>query len=157
MTDQPVPAALYARVSTGRQAEADLSIPDQTRHAQDFCARRGFVLLQTFVEPGASGMDEDRPAFQRMIDRATGPDRPFRVILVHSLSRFFRDAMFAEFYTRRLRNAGVQLRHPLKKSHEKISSILPMHAVSGHVRENLLTHVNERAVTDRRASSLYYS
>lgn len=109
MTDQPVHAALYARVSTGRQAEADLSIPDQTRHAQDFCARRGFVLLETFVEPGASGMDEDRPAFQRMIDRATGPDRPFRVILVHSLSRFFRDAMFAEFYTRRLRNAGVQL------------------------------------------------
>ena len=30
----PVRAALYLRVSTGRQAENDLSIPDQRRQAQ---------------------------------------------------------------------------------------------------------------------------
>jgi site-specific DNA recombinase len=109
VSTQPATAALYARVSTARQAEADLSIPDQVRQAEAFCARKGLTLVETFIEAGASGMDEDRPEFQRMIDRATGHGRPYAVIIVHSLSRFFRDAMFAELYTRRLRKAGVQL------------------------------------------------
>lgn len=109
MNTAPTTAALYVRVSTSRQAEADLSIPDQVRQAEAFCAGRGLNLVETFIEPGASGMDEGRPEFQRMIERATASDRPFRVILVHSLSRFFRDAMFAEIYTRKLCKAGVQL------------------------------------------------
>lgn len=99
--------AVYARVSTTRQAEADLSVPDQVRAAEAWCAARGWTVTDSFVEPGASGMDEDRPVFQRMIEAATGPARPYDVILVHSLSRFFRDAMFAEMYVRRLRRVGV--------------------------------------------------
>jgi hypothetical protein len=34
----PVRAALYLRVSTGRQADNDLSIPDQRRQAKGYCA-----------------------------------------------------------------------------------------------------------------------
>jgi DNA invertase Pin-like site-specific DNA recombinase len=101
--------AVYARVSTTRQAEADLSVPDQLRTAEAWCAARGWMVTDTFVEPGASGMDEDRPVFQRMIEAATGPGRPYDVILVHSLSRFFRDAMYAEMYVRRLRRVGVSV------------------------------------------------
>jgi len=37
-----VRAALYLRVSTGRQAESDLSIPDQRRQAKNYCASRGW-------------------------------------------------------------------------------------------------------------------
>ena len=33
----PVRAALYLRVSTGRQADNDLSIPDQRRQASGYC------------------------------------------------------------------------------------------------------------------------
>ena len=45
-TAQPGPAAakravFYLRVSTGRQAEQDLSIPDQGRQAQAYCETRG--------------------------------------------------------------------------------------------------------------------
>ena len=36
--EQPQRAALYLRVSTGRQAEADLSIPDWRRQALSYCA-----------------------------------------------------------------------------------------------------------------------
>ena len=36
--DAAMRAALYLRVSTGRQAEADLSIPDQRRQVLAFCA-----------------------------------------------------------------------------------------------------------------------
>jgi site-specific DNA recombinase len=36
-------AALYLRVSTGRQADNDLSIPDQRRQAKGYCASRPAV------------------------------------------------------------------------------------------------------------------
>ncbi len=44
-----------------------------------------------------------------MIERATSPERPFDLILVHSLSRFFRDQYLSEFYIRRLRKAKVEV------------------------------------------------
>ena len=34
-------AALYMRVSTGKQAESDLSIPDQRRQIESYCLARG--------------------------------------------------------------------------------------------------------------------
>ena len=102
-------AALYARVSTARQAEADLSLPDQVKQLQAYCERKGWAVVETFTEPGASALDDDRPAFQEMIDKAASPDRPFDFVVVHSLSRFSRDTMHSEFYVRKLRRAGVQL------------------------------------------------
>ena len=105
----PVRAALYLRVSTGRQAENDLSIPDQRRQAKGYCASRGWEIVTDYVEPGASATDDRRPEFQRMIDDATTKPPAFDVVLVHSFSRFFRDQFQLEFYVRRLAKAGVRL------------------------------------------------
>jgi site-specific DNA recombinase len=101
--------ALYARVSTARQAEADLSIPDQIKQGQEYCERHGWKIVATFVEPGVSATDDRRPEFLRMIDMATAPDEPVDIILVHSLSRFSRDQFIAESYIRVLRKAGVEV------------------------------------------------
>jgi len=38
----PLRAALYLRVSTARQAEHDVSIPDQKRQGVTYCAARGY-------------------------------------------------------------------------------------------------------------------
>jgi site-specific DNA recombinase len=94
-------AALYLRVSTGRQAEADLSIPDQRRQALAFCAARGWGVAIEFVEPGASGMDERRPELQRLLDMALTEAPPFSVVVAHSFSRFARDHFAPEFQVRR--------------------------------------------------------
>jgi len=99
--------ALYARVSTARQAEAELSIPDQIRQGEEYCRVRGMELVETFIEPGASATDDRRPQFQRMVEAATSPARPFDVVLVHSMSRFFREQYLSEMYVHRLRKAGV--------------------------------------------------
>ncbi len=104
-----VRAALYLRVSTGRQAENDLSIPDQRRQAKAYCASRGCEIVADYVEPGASTTDDRRPEFQRMIDAATTKPSTFDVILVHSFSRFFRDQFQLEFYVRRLAKNGGRL------------------------------------------------
>lgn len=102
-------AALYLRVSTTRQAEKDLSIPDQRRHLEDFCAGKGWTVDAIFEEPGASATDDKRPIFQNMIKAACGIDHPFDVIVVHSLSRFFRNAVGAGVYENKLENSGLFL------------------------------------------------
>ena len=66
----PLRAALYLRVSTGRQADSDLSIPDQRRQAKGYCTSRGWEIVADYVEPGVSATDDRRPEFQRMVDAA---------------------------------------------------------------------------------------
>src|SRR3977135_4285382 len=85
-------AALYLRVSTGRQAESDLSIPDQRRQLTAYCLAKG-----------------GGPAFHAMIDAALVKPPTFTVIIVHSFSRFFRDQFQFEFYVRKLAKNGVRL------------------------------------------------
>jgi site-specific DNA recombinase len=102
-------AALYLRVSTARQAEHDVSIPDQKRQGEAYCEARGLQLVETFVEPGASATNDRRPEFQRMIEAGTSKPAPFNVVVVHSFSRFFRDHFELEFYVRKLAKNGVKL------------------------------------------------
>jgi site-specific DNA recombinase len=101
--------ALYARVSTTRQAEQDLSIPDQLRQMRDWAAQHGHLVAVEYVEPGASAMDDRRPVFQEMIADATRTPAPFNAIVIHSLSRFFRDVVSFGIYERRLAKHGVKI------------------------------------------------
>ncbi len=105
----PQRAALYLRVSTARQAEHDVSIPDQKRQGEAYCQSRGYQLAETYVEPGASATNDRRPEFQRMIEAGTSKPAPFDVVIVHSFSRFFRDHFELEFYVRKLAKNGVRL------------------------------------------------
>uniref|UniRef100_E6VP48 Resolvase domain n=1 Tax=Rhodopseudomonas palustris (strain DX-1) TaxID=652103 RepID=E6VP48_RHOPX len=102
-------AALYLRVSTTRQAEHDVSIPDQRKQGENYCASRGYQLVETFVEAGASATNDRRPEFQRMIEAGTSKPAPFDVVVVHSFSRFFRDHFELEFYVRKLAKNGIKL------------------------------------------------
>ncbi len=54
-------------------------------------------------------MDDSRPEFQRMIERASDDDHPFDMIVIHSFSLFFRDAFGLEMYIRKLAKHGVHL------------------------------------------------
>ena len=73
----PVRAALYLRVSTARQAEHDVSIPDQKRQGEAYCVSRGHELVETYIEPGASATNDRRPEFQRMIEAGAEKPAPF--------------------------------------------------------------------------------
>jgi site-specific DNA recombinase len=102
-------AAVYMRVSTTRQADHDLSIPDQLRKAEDYCALKGWDVAATYEERGASGRSDRRPEFQRLIEDACSREHPFDIVLVHSLSRFARDAVDVALYERKLEKVGVKL------------------------------------------------
>ena len=102
-------AAIYVRVSTVRQAERELSMPDQIAQCRSYCERKGWEVAEVFSEPGASALDDDRPVFQEMIYKAKRVDQPYSYVVVHSLSRFSRDALHSELYVRQLRKVGVEL------------------------------------------------
>ena len=108
-TSVPLRAALYLRVSTPRQAEHDVSIPDQRRQGEAYCQARGYQLIETYVEPGATATNDRRPEFQKMMEAGTVKPPAFDVVIVHSFSRFFRDHFELEFYVRKLAKNGVRL------------------------------------------------
>src|SRR5271156_6847403 len=105
----PLRAALYLRVSTARQAEHDISIPDQRRQGEAYCTARGYHLVETYVEPGSTATNDRRPEFQRMIEAGSAKPALFDIVLVHSFSRFFRDHFELEFYVRKLAKNGIKL------------------------------------------------
>jgi site-specific DNA recombinase len=108
-TNVPLRAALYLRVSTARQAEHDVSIPDQRKQGEAYCASRGYQLVETYVEPGASATNDRRPEFQKMMEAGRAKPSAFDVVIVRSFSRFFRDHFELEFYVRKLAKNGVKL------------------------------------------------
>ena len=101
--------AVYARVSTVKQAEKDLSIPDQLRQMRDWCKANDYTIIMEYVEPGASATDDKRPVFLQMIADAMLKPSPFDAIVVHSLSRFFRNSLEFGLYERDLRKVDVKL------------------------------------------------
>lgn len=105
----PRRAALYLRVSTGRQAAGDVSIPSQRDLTQRYCEAQGWNVVEEFIEPGASAIDDRRPVFQRMLEEARSPERRFDVICVHAFSRFYRNGAEMELTIRNLRKHGVEV------------------------------------------------
>ena len=99
---------IYLRVSTLKQSEVQLSIPDQRRQLEAWTTAGGHKIVAEFIE-SVSATDDRRPEFQRMIDRACDSSRSVDAIVVHSYSRFFREAFEQELYIRKLNKHGVRL------------------------------------------------
>lgn len=63
-------AAIYARVSTDKQAEK-YSIPAQKKLCAELCQRNGWRVVREFIDEGYSGsLFEDRPAFVTLLSFA---------------------------------------------------------------------------------------
>ncbi len=102
-------AAIYARVSTGKQAAGELSLPDQMRQCEKFAEAKGYEIAAEFVDAGVSARTDKRPEFQRMINMACAPHQSFDAILVHSQSRFARNTKDLLVYKEKLEANGVSL------------------------------------------------
>ena len=105
----PKRAVLYLRVSTGRQAANDVSLPSQREITTAHCVTNGWTVVDEFLEAGATGTDDRRPAFQEMMERACDPEKPFDVIVIYAFNRFYRNGVELELAVRRLRKNGVEV------------------------------------------------
>ena len=80
--------AIYVRVSTQEQAEEGYSIGAQTERLTAYCKARDWVVYNTYVDPGFSGSNADRPALKRLI--ADVENNKVDLVLVYKLDRLSR-------------------------------------------------------------------
>ncbi len=102
-------AVIYARVSTEEQAEQGASLDAQLAEAREHAKRNGLTVVGEYVERGATGTDDRRPEFRRMLDDLAAPGNRVGTILVVHTSRFMRDAAKARVRKEQLRRQGVRV------------------------------------------------
>ena len=101
--------AIYARVSTDKQAEQSESIPDQIARIQAWANKHDYEVVRVFKELGASAYEDRRPIFSEMIEWIKRDEPPIDSIVVHSLSRFYRDNLKRTICERDLEKYGVRV------------------------------------------------
>ena len=101
--------AIYARVSSERQAEKDLSIPAQLKALMRYAFNRKWDVVTEYVDEAESARSANRPAFKEMITAAKGKTKPFDVILVWKLSRFARSREDSVIYKSLLRRRQISV------------------------------------------------
>jgi site-specific DNA recombinase len=79
-------AAIYVRVSTQEQAESGYSIDEQVARLTKYCEARDWQLARSYIDPGFSGSNTDRPALQQLIHQCSEYD----VVVVYKLDRLSR-------------------------------------------------------------------
>ena len=82
--DQMKRVALYARVSTSNGQNPEMQILD----LREYAARRGWSVVEEYVDHGVSGAKESRPALNRLM--ADARKRRFDVVACWKLDRFGR-------------------------------------------------------------------
>lgn len=93
-------AALYCRLSKEDQdkdyIQESESIQNQKRMLADYALLKGYEIYEIYIDDDYSGLDRERPAFNKMIKDAKA--KKFDLIICKSQSRFTRDMELVEKY-----------------------------------------------------------
>ena len=86
---QLVRVATYARVSTQEQATENTSLASQDGQLTAYCQMRGWTIINSYVDPGFTGKNGDRPGLKQL--RADAKIGLFDKVLVCKLDRLARN------------------------------------------------------------------
>lgn len=100
---------LYARVSSEKQAEKDLSISSQLKALRKYAYEHNWDIYKEFIDEAESARTANRPSFQNMISIAKQKPKLFDAILVWKLSRFARNREDSIIYKALLRRRGISV------------------------------------------------
>lgn len=99
---------IYARVSTGEQAEKDLSIPAQLRALRQLAKDKGWPILAEFQDVGSGRAFRQRPGLMQAVKCAIS-GQMVEAILVHKVDRLCRNIFDYLTLKSKLRQHGVKL------------------------------------------------
>src|SRR5919109_43464 len=101
-------AAIYARVSSERQRQ-DETIQSQTVGLRELAAARGLLVVEdlVFEDEGFSGASLQRPALERLRDRAA--EGAFEILLCHAPDRLARRYAYQVLLLEELARSGVEI------------------------------------------------
>ncbi len=97
---------VYMRYSTDHQKAT--SLDRQLAEINKFCQKNDIQICNIFADPGYSGTNVKRPAFQRMVQEASQKPE-WNLILVYDLSRFSRNVRDASHYKDYFRDHGIDV------------------------------------------------
>jgi site-specific DNA recombinase len=100
-------AAAYARVSTKRQAEKQLSISAQLRAIRGYARERGWEIVDEFTDAGYSGRDRNRPGLKALVVAACSGR--IDAVVVWKLDRLARDTLISAGLRQQFTTNNVQL------------------------------------------------
>lgn len=95
--------ALYARVSTERQAQEGDSIPAQLSALRKYAADHNYIIAGEYIDDGVSGTKFDRDELGRLLDNLDSID----IIVFTKLDRWFRSVRHYTAVQEKLDRAGV--------------------------------------------------
>lgn len=104
----------YTRVSTKEQAEQGVSLDDQIKQIQRYCAQHGHTIVSTYVDEGFSGREDKRPQFKKMAEDITREQIKIDAILTLTSDRYFRNWYLADHYRKHFEKKGVEVIHILE-------------------------------------------
>ncbi len=88
-------AGIYIRVSSTEQADEGYSIGSQTDKLKAYCTAMGYRIFNTYVDPGFTGANINRPALHQLIqDVELGKLDVIVVMKLDRLSRSQKDTLF---------------------------------------------------------------
>ena len=108
MAQHPIRVAIYARVSSEQQVQAQ-TIASQVSALEERVRTDGFILEDElrFFDDGFSGSTLLRPALERLRDQAYAGS--FQRLYVHSPDRLARKYAYQVLLVEELKRAGVEL------------------------------------------------
>jgi len=81
---------LYARVSTDKQAQKDLSIPAQLGIMKEYAQKNNWTINGHYVDEGESARTANRPELKKLIQHCK-TEKDVDVILIHKIDRLARN------------------------------------------------------------------
>jgi len=111
MSDSPVPAAQYVRMSTEHQ---QYSTENQADVLREYARKRNIQIVRTFTDAGKSGLRIDgRDGLRQLIDVVQAGRADFKMILVYDVSRWgrFQDTDESAYYEYLCKRAGIDVHY----------------------------------------------
>lgn len=99
---------LYARVSTDKQAQKDLSIPAQIEAMKDFARKNSWKIEKVFIDEGESAKTANRPELKRLIQHCK-ENKCVDVVVVHKIDRLARNLVDYATIKAILKQKGIRL------------------------------------------------
>ena len=124
---------LYARVSTDKQAQKELSIPAQLTAMRQFAKSQSWRVIAEYVDEGESARSMNRPQLQQLI-RFCKEKKGVDVVLVHKLDRMARNLPDYLAIKTELKRKGIRLVSAMENFED---------SVTGRLLENIIASISE--------------
>jgi len=124
---------LYARVSTDKQAQKDLSIPAQIAAMKEYARRNGWKVIGHFIDEGESAKTANRPELKNLIQYCK-ENKNIDVVIVHKIDRLARNLIDYATIKAILKQKGIRL--------VSVSEPFDDNPI-GHLLENIIASISE--------------